>query len=333
MRTATPPRRSQLDEAIDAGVDAGRLTEQMLGYFRDLMAVTVGCDAVDDAAHGRVDARVAQSNSVIHGDCKRCLAVVGLIDQTLVRIRQSVYGRVLLEATLIQICHLPDLQAIVDLTAASASSSRTTSPSTEKKKLAPSPHPVPPESPPVPPTSPPVNNGAVFNEPLTPEPPTAPELMGETALPRETASSSAPVTNHGGGSIALSTATANQIWLAAIEHVEEVRQSLARQVERAEYVGPGRMRLVFPAEAGLTMRRCDAPDNRSALVDAVSDVAGERLALEYYAAAPKTRAVKVESTAPKPTRMQRMREIESNPLVRACIESFGAEIVRVDRPK
>src|SRR5690606_11649644 len=36
---------AQVDEAIAAGVDAGRLTEQMLGYFRDLMTVSVGCDA------------------------------------------------------------------------------------------------------------------------------------------------------------------------------------------------------------------------------------------------------------------------------------------------
>ena len=34
----------QMDAAVDAGVDAGRLAEQLLGYFRDLMAVTVGCD-------------------------------------------------------------------------------------------------------------------------------------------------------------------------------------------------------------------------------------------------------------------------------------------------
>ncbi|MFG0267592.1 MAG: DNA polymerase III subunit gamma/tau, partial [Rhodopirellula sp. JB055] len=35
----------QIDDAIAAGVDSGRLAEQMLGYFRDLMAVAVGCEA------------------------------------------------------------------------------------------------------------------------------------------------------------------------------------------------------------------------------------------------------------------------------------------------
>lgn len=107
----------QMDAGIDAGVDAGRLAEQLLGYFRDLMAVSVGCDS-----------SLQRHTSVsLHGELKELgdrwglqtvLAVVGLIDQTLVRIRHSVYARVLLEATLIQICHLPDLQGISDLAAA-----------------------------------------------------------------------------------------------------------------------------------------------------------------------------------------------------------------------
>ncbi|MEM8681202.1 MAG: DNA polymerase III subunit gamma/tau, partial [Planctomycetota bacterium] len=35
----------QLDAAIAEGVDVGQLAEQLLGYFRDTMAASVGCDA------------------------------------------------------------------------------------------------------------------------------------------------------------------------------------------------------------------------------------------------------------------------------------------------
>ncbi len=34
-----------LDTAVDEGVDCGQLAEQLLGFFRDMMATTVGCDA------------------------------------------------------------------------------------------------------------------------------------------------------------------------------------------------------------------------------------------------------------------------------------------------
>ncbi len=112
---------TQMDAGIDAGVDAGRLAEQLLGYFRDLMAVSVGCDA-SMLRHTSVSLYEPLRELGERWGLQTVLAVVGLIDQTLVRIRHSVYSRVLLEATLIQICNLPDLQQIADLAAAARSS-------------------------------------------------------------------------------------------------------------------------------------------------------------------------------------------------------------------
>ena len=125
----------QMDAGIDAGVDAGRLAEQLLGYFRDLMAVTVGCDP----------SLMRHTSASLHSELKELgerwglqtvLAVVGLIDQTLVRIRHSVYARVLLEATLIQICNLPDLQKIANLAAAADDHRRLDASRRTKKKSA-----------------------------------------------------------------------------------------------------------------------------------------------------------------------------------------------------
>ena len=137
----------QLDASIDAGVDAGRLAEQLLGYFRDLLAVSVGCDP----------SLQRHTSASLHDELKQLgdawglqtvLAVVGLIDDTLVRIRLSVYSRVLLEATLIQICNLPDLQNIADL--AAAATNATANGAGEKKKTRVN----PPHLKPVPSTSP-----------------------------------------------------------------------------------------------------------------------------------------------------------------------------------
>lgn len=128
-----------MDKAVDEGVDAGKLAEQLLGYFRDLMAVTVGCDA-SMLRHAAASMHSSLSELGNRWGLQTVLAVVGLIDQTLVRTRHSVYARVLLEATLIQICNLPDLQRIADLADAAGryqSSSRTASGGTsEKKRLA-----------------------------------------------------------------------------------------------------------------------------------------------------------------------------------------------------
>ena len=125
-----------VDRAASEGIAAGQLTEQLLGYFRDLIAVTVGCPAemqrhTGESLHAELRT-LGESWGI-----DRLLAIVGMIDQTLVRIRHTVHGRVLLEATLVQICHLPDLQAIADLVVAMNAGGGVSSGSTSRPRLAP----------------------------------------------------------------------------------------------------------------------------------------------------------------------------------------------------
>ncbi len=110
---------SLIDQACQSGSTAGQLAEQLLGYFRDVLIVTVGCPAEMQRYAGES----------LHDDLQRLgrqwglqtvLAIVGILDQTLVRIRESLHGRVLLESALVQVCHLPDLQAVADLAASFA---------------------------------------------------------------------------------------------------------------------------------------------------------------------------------------------------------------------
>ena len=121
---------AEIDSSMDAGVDAGRLAEQLLGYLRDLLVIAVGGEPnlLRHTSAGSLEAlrRLADDWGI-----DRILAAVALVDQTLVRIRLSVYARVLLEAALVQICNLPNLQALSDLLSAAESG---TSPATAVKK-------------------------------------------------------------------------------------------------------------------------------------------------------------------------------------------------------
>ena len=392
----------QLDAAIDAGVDAGRLAEQLLGYFRDLMAVAVGCDA----------SLMRYASVALHEEMKSLgekwglqtvLAVVGLIDQTLVRIRHSVHGRVLLESTLIQIASLPDLQAIADLAALAAADG-------EKKKLSDprpaertspaSPHPVPSHHLDRGPTpGSPAAVGSARDRPVHDRPvhdrvtpdrlaPDRPRSAG--AVPAQPAASvddrvvdaaavhvsaerpaenaaisgigdapgsravpapdspatepspgparEAPVIASVAGSRAETTAgwSPQELcghWGQAVEEMDPVTATLARGVDHVESPRPGLVRLVYPAASGLTMRRCANPEHRGEIAETLRRVTGVPVQLEF-AALPAPNSAR--PVTPKPaarSRMQRMREIESNDLVRGCIEIFGAEIVRVDVPR
>ena len=324
----------QLDAAIDAGVDAGRLAEQLLGYFRDLMAVTVGCKP----------SLMRHASAALHGELKELgdhwglqtvLAVVGLVDQTLVRIRHSVYSRVLLEATLIQICNLPDLQNIADLAATANSLSGPSGSGGEKKKPQVALAPRKPTSTPQPSAAiaadvAPTKSTATpvsASEQETPNPGSkataAPTLASESVAVMERPAETEP----------WNQATADRVWKQVLESLESsMTETFARVVEKVK-AGDQSIALVFPADSALAMKRCELPEHKTVLNEAIQKFANRPISVTLEAGATKAVEKKVETLAPKTNRMQRMREIEANELVRSCVDLFSAEIVRIDKPR
>ncbi|MDA9858175.1 DNA polymerase III subunit gamma/tau [Rubripirellula sp.] len=377
---------AQVDAAIDAGVDAGRLAEQLLSYFRDIMAAAVGCDA-SLMRHTATSMHAEITSLGQTWGLQTVLAIVELLDQTLVRIGRSVQGRVLLEAAMIQICNLPDLQHIVDLAAAASEVG-------EKKKIK---RPAKranqsSESDRNPPTVEPAFN-AVATPPnvsghstavagaghspssthdtgwsaAAPPAATVDAVADASALPAEPtgdlakasvqdpkasvqdpkASVPNPVASGQDPAeppvVAVAEAAAepvdwtqdnvNRVWGQVLAGLEAMTETFARVVERVEPVRDNCLRLIFPAEAALALKRCQLPEHQSGLQAAVSRQAGKPIKLEF-AAAPMRKQQKVEA-APvnRPSRQQRMREIEANPLIQSCIELFDAEIVRIDKAR
>ncbi|PAY17870.1 hypothetical protein CKO51_19460 [Rhodopirellula sp. SM50] len=347
---------AQLDAAIDAGVDAGRIAEQLLGYFRDLMAVTVGCDAT-------LQRHTAAS---MHGELKTLgdawglqtvLAVVALIDQTLVRIRHSVYGRVLLESTVIQICNLPDLQAIADLAAAAGSgkplSSVRTAPQKKKLTADPSPpvavaaaaSPSPTTAgPPAPAatsaaaTSPaatsPVADSPVAS-PTQPEPPAPDTRSPASGSPVASPAPSGPAAASGSPpspKMRLSASNVQDVLAQALQGVQPMTASIASMAE-AQLEGNSKINLVFPAESSMSMKRMDLPEHRGPVSQALAEIVGHPVTLQLVAGAASPGRPQAPKPAPKATakeRMERMREIESHPWIQACVQTFQAEIVKID---
>jgi DNA polymerase-3 subunit gamma/tau len=318
LATAMADRDSALsmkliDSAIDAGVDAGRLAEQLLGYFRDLMAVTVGCEP-SLLRHTSASMQSDLAELGRRWGLQTVLAVVGLVDQTLVRIRHSVYSRVLLEATLIQICNLPDLQNIADLAAASDRTGGK-KPTVEKKKQSLRPNP-------------PVVPMAVAEPPSQ-----ANDSLAKNNAPPQPSSETSPAPEPVSGKTHLSQDQANDLWKESLELFEGMTATLARSVIAVEPIRPGHLRLVYPAESGLAMRRSEAPENISELTAKLSQAAGMPVSVEFHAAPPKPKPKVAQVVAKGPSKMQRMKDIETNPLIQACVKLLDAEIMRIDRPR
>jgi DNA polymerase-3 subunit gamma/tau len=109
----------ELDIAAGEGVDVGQLAEQLLGYLRDMMAVSVGGAADLIRTANPSSCEQLQEWGKTWGTMT-LLSALQLLDETIVRMRHSVQSRVLLEVALVQICNLQDLQSLSELVKAFA---------------------------------------------------------------------------------------------------------------------------------------------------------------------------------------------------------------------
>lgn len=289
----------QIDEALLGGVDAGQLAEQLLGYFRDVMLATVGCDAEmlrfsNPANHAQLAAQGQQAG------LQTLLGIVGLLDQALVRIRQSVHGQILLEAAMVQICALPDLQGVAELAAAIASVAG------DEKKNA---------------------KGLTSGGAARIATPAAVSVSTATAVKT---GESAPVVARSPSAAAPqrapSGAEANRVEGAG-QRIDAGHTAGAPQSPRSENAN---LSCQAAGEKSKLERASQGESARQVQRAEVSAVAKAK----PNAVGPSNSA---ESRGPRPSatvqRRQRLREFEQHPTVRQVIDLFEAEIVRIDDPR
>jgi len=284
-----------VDQAAIEGIAAGQFTEQLLGYFRDLIAVTVGCPA-EMQRH---------TSEVLHHELKtlgqswgiqRLLAIIGMIDQTLVRIRHTVHGRVLLEATLIQICHLPDFQSIVDIAASLTAGVSGTGAAVRPK---------------APPSAPTVAIEKKNIEPTTRASDSTPVQANATnSMVRSDVGTPLPtkLNHHLAASQEVVTAATKPIPSPALALASSPTFAVARKADLPSLGTDG------------DARADNEPSPDGPFKTSVSGAARFQPTTES----------KVGPPVLAKTRIQRVRDMEAYPYVKTCIEMFDGEIIRID---
>ena len=124
-----------------------------------------------------------------------------------------------------------------------------------------------------------------------------------------------------------------KIWRVVIDQLESMTESLARMVERVEHAGPNRAKLHLSPDASLAKRRLDSTEHREAIMSSLKQLTGDTIHFDVILQRSSTQKIEPKPSVSKPSRMQRMREIENHQLIKDCLEVFDAEIVGIDKPR
>lgn len=282
-----------IDLSISEGVDAGQLAEQLLGYFRDMMAAHVGCSG-ELFLHAPEDEFERLKKLADQVGLNSLLAMLEILDNAVSRMRQSVHGRTLLEIGVVQVCQLEDLDDLTDLIAQVRGGAALSAPATQSAKSA-SQEPSPQKK----------NEEPVAS--LAPTPETPPPAMR------------------------LSAESAGDIWRQVVDMAEVTVSADAELAGSVAISGPNRLAVTFPGQYNLAKERCERTSHRSELESALAKVTGETVRLEFLLLPEEEKSA--EETNKRPDRRTLMREAEEHPMVSEVIDMFNGEVLKVDLPK
>ncbi len=299
----------QLDASINEGAEVSQLIDQLLGYFRDVMTQSVGCDQSQMLyalpCQQQEVREVAEKLGV-----ETLLAIVGVLDQTAARMRVSTHTRTLAEMAIVRICHLEnldDLAALVDELKQSGATLAVSPPAKKNER-----------------TSPARTRAVSASSRAVPSKTPSPAPVTITA-PRSTeptvVAESTPVAEP----TPLSMDNAEEIWKQALDSLTGIVADHAASADEVSVDQTGR--LVVSFTEGFHRDICERPSNRSRLEAALESVCGTKVSLQLRTS---TRVDATEKPAlPTASRRQQQLEIASQPFVQKAMELFDGDPTRL----
>jgi DNA polymerase-3 subunit gamma/tau len=295
---------AELQGMLRSGADESQLVDQLLGYFRDVMATAVGCgpEQLLFVLPTQVD-EVRQIGERL--GIQTVLAIIQILDHTAARMRVSVHGRILAEMAVVRICALEDLADLATLASELQANDRVASPTSTSASRA---------------AAPSKKNGDVAS---LAESFQATQASGLPAAPLSKQSQPAlgSVTTQSTGPLAAETCT--QLWTAALDRVGGLLGANAALAVDVSTINDRRLRVAFRSRDALCKEVCEKPEYFAALVGALADCHGGPVELEFIL---REDADQAASHGTKPvSRRQLHAEVAERPFVRRAMELFAVE--------
>lgn len=294
----------QLDAALADGADVSQLVDQLLGYVRDVMTQSVGCNE-SQLLYTLPSQREEIRTYAAQLGVQTLLAIAQVLDQASQRMRLSTHGRILAEMAVVRICNLENLDELADLLAQlrGTATAANVSGGLLKKNVG-----IERRSDAPPRSSPQGAPALAGSARIEPEPPVSRPSEQEIAVATAVRSATQ-----------LTNANAEQVWKQALDSLTGTLADHAAQADEVLVDERGRLVLEFSNE--FDHQRCDRPANRSQLEEAVGRVCGESIPLEMRYKKRK------EAAAPAPVTSWRQQQAElvAQPFVKTALELFDGD--------
>jgi DNA polymerase III subunit gamma/tau len=309
---------AELDVAMNAGVDAALLIEQLFGSLRDCMVAAVGCSSETFLYTSPSGAeRIAAAGKQL--GLTTLLAVMQILDQTLSRMRYSTQGRILAELALVRICQLENLDELSDVIAqlrsgvAIESAAGTPGASAGvKKKYEPAVG-----------QSVPVRSAGV-------PPAVGIEAAGPASGGRD---ARAPEPNALAPAVELTAQNATEIWNRVLGCLSGMVVEYAKQFDSIAVPASDRLVVWFKPSYAICKTMCERPDQLTRFEQALAEVTGRRIRVSFALAADQPdESQAAAATAKAVSPHQRRLDVMQNPLVQRAVDLFGAQVVDVVDP-
>jgi DNA polymerase III subunit gamma/tau len=326
---------ADLDAALAQGTDVGQLLDQLLGYFRDLMAVAVGCPA-DALLHVSAGERASAQEAAGQLGLQTILAAMQIIDQTLSRLKYLSYPRIVAELALVRLCCLEDLDSLPELISQLQSGAPTTAiPAAPKAAMQRAAAPAKKKFEVNEPASASSNgihldseaassngadsNGAASNGPAT-------SGVADRSEPTAEPIESSPTPN---AEIAvLSEDSALALWHQAADEIGGLAGDMAKQASRTAIRAPNCLVAYFPAKYNSCRLFCERPETAKRLAEVISRLAGGFVQLAFQEIPDESAETQLRPTSHR----QRMKEVCDRPFMKKTMELFDATALRLDEP-
>ena len=128
--------------------------------------------------------------------------------------------------------------------------------------------------------------------------------------------------------VALTAANAASIWQQALDSMGDMAADMGRLATKVATSGPNRLAVSFPAGYSAQKDFCERPTTRPRFENALQQITGQTIRLEFELLAGAPNAVETRVAAPTSKR-QLIKDRERHPLIQQAMELFQAEMVDV----